>query len=316
MRGSSPRGPEFIAEAGKRVEAAKKVAEAVVAFVAELRAHQNEYIDVFSTNGKEVGKIVGEEIGREIRQELTSKTAAEIGKWVGFIIGRVMFEVIFLIVTEGLGMAGRAGKVGGEGCNIGARIGPRVERFFSGILGRIKSFWRARLGLRAAQEGALGGMAGSQWAHKFSAFWRTGEATPRLFSVAEVETWTAKIAARMKQLGIPEANIGVRGIAEESGKAFTATGTMRGGNLRGRGISVHGSVENPWPNFPEWNAASIDARIDAVIAHEWMEFNDLTHFETVELGPESTLPISPEGRKLLEATRKHGLGSEHLANEP
>jgi hypothetical protein len=118
----------------------------------------------------------------------------------------------------------------------------------------------------------------------------------------------------MKELGIPNRNIGIRGIPGESGEGFTAEGVTRGSNVRGRGISVHGSVVEDWADFPEWNKASIADRIDAIIAHEWI--NELTHWETVELVTESKLPISKNAQDLLAVMRKHGLGWKALEDTP
>jgi hypothetical protein len=164
----------------------------------------------------------------------------------------------------------------------------------------------------------VGAMAGPRSAEiKFADFWKSGEIEPRTFSATEIKEWTARITKRMKQLGIPKDNIGIRGVPDESGTAFNPVGQARGTNVRGKGISVHGSVEQPWKDFPEWNDATIETRIDAVIAHEWMEFNQLTHWETVELAIETKLPISKEAKQLLLAMAKRGgQGSEEvLINE-
>ena len=182
-----------------------------------------------------------------------------------------------------------------------------------------------RLAVEAAEEsvarylaregtGSGGAMAGPKAAA--SAFWTAGEITPRAFAEAERKAWTATIKGRMKELGIPNRNIGIRGIPGESGEGFTAEGVTRGSNVRGRGISVHGSVVEDWADFPEWNKASIADRIDAIIAHEWMEFNELTHWETVELVTESKLPISKNAQDLLAVMRKHGLGWKALEDTP
>jgi hypothetical protein len=159
----------------------------------------------------------------------------------------------------------------------------------------------------------IGKMAGTDVAA--DAFWTAGEVAPRQFTKAEEQAWTAKIADRMKKLGIPKENIGIRGIPGESGEAFTAKGSSRGANVRGRGISVHGNVEKDWVGFPEWNAASVDTRIDASIAHEWMEFNELTHWETVQLATESKLRISEEAKQLLAAMQKRGRGLDALIDK-
>jgi hypothetical protein len=171
---------------------------------------------------------------------------------------------------------------------------------------------KAEAKLAAAE---LGAMAGPKAAAK-SAFWRAGEITPRTFTAAETKALTDKIARRMKQLGIPEKNIGIRKFPGESGRSFHGIGNVAGLRVRGRGISVHGSVVMDWAGFPEWNAATVDTRIDAIIAHEWMEFNELSHWETVELATESKLPITKEAKELLSAMQKQGEGWKHVPTSP
>jgi len=156
-----------------------------------------------------------------------------------------------------------------------------------------------------AKEAGVGAMAGPRDA--VGAFWRAGEVEPRVAAAASKE-WTATVKGRMEALNIPKKYRGIRGIPGESGEAFTAEGTTRGGNVRGKGISVHGSVLEDWAGFPEWNKAAVIDRIDAVIAHEWMEFNELTHWESVELGVETNLPVSPKAKELLGVMQKKGLG--------
>jgi len=187
----------------------------------------------------------------------------------------------------------------------------------------------------------LGRMAGPDAVK--DAFWRAGVVTPRQFSEAEVKQWTAKIATRMKQLGIPEKNIGIKvrkyppgkpkkmigtsDIPGESGEAFNPRGMERGSNLRTvadqygveeGGISVHGSVFERWEGFDLWNAASTryEDRIDAIIAHEWMEFNELSHWETVELIEQSKLRISQTAKELLRHMKTQGKPLKALTEFP
>jgi len=134
----------------------------------------------------------------------------------------------------------------------------------------------------------------------------------------------------MKQLGIPEKNIGSKvkkfepgkpktmtGIsrdAEGFGDAFEPMGRKRGSNTRSfadqyqveeGGISVQGSVFEPWKDFELWNNAPVDDRIDAIIAHEWMEFNGLSHWESVELIGQN-LQISKKAKEILQFMKKMG----------
>ena len=179
------------------------------------------------------------------------------------------------------------------------------------------ALYLARWGTRETMEivgaevaGAMSGPKGGTGA--FWKFWRAGVTEAKEFTGAEAKQWTATIKKRMKELGIPNKNIGIRGISDESGEAFTAFGCSRGSNVRGRGISVHGNVMKDWEGFPEWNAAAIPDRIDAIIAHEWMEFSkELSHFEVVELAPDRSfqrLRITKRAQELLAAMRKKGSG--------
>jgi hypothetical protein len=272
-------------------------------------------------NAKAIGRTLGDELGREITEQTANKSAGELCEWAGRLVGLVLFEVIMQIATDlvGIGVV-QGAKWIGEGASMVGRLLPRLKPLFT-ALEDLKTVLRAKLGklVRATEATEeVGGMAGTRWARarKFAEFWKAGEAAPPVFSAAQVDQKTAQIAARMKQLGIPERHIGIRGFPGESGKAFTPSGRLRGGNVRGRGISVHGSVESPWPGFKAWNEADIPTRTDAVIAHEWMEFNDLTHWETVELAEQSKLPISSEAKNLLKAMVEKGLGPAHLVNEP
>jgi hypothetical protein len=160
-----------------------------------------------------------------------------------------------------------------------------------------------------AKEGvdSVGAMAGPRTAA--NEFWEAGNALkPSQFSRTQRRVWAAAIKKRMTDLGIPKDNIGIHGVVDESGEAFAPDGLTRGGNVPGKGISVHGNVIENWAGFPEWDAANIDDRIDAIIAHEWMEFNGgLTHLETVEAAPWSGLAITKKARELLVVMRKNGV---------
>lgn len=194
---------------------------------------------------------------------------------------------------------------------LGARLAIRaaaemVERRAALILAR----WGAEETAEVVGE-VTGAMAGPKGAGgKFADFWKAGVTQPRAFSEIDVKRWTQAFKQRMLDLGIPEENIGIRGIVNESGEAFSPKLGERGANCRGRGISVHGNVFDDWAGFPEWNAAGIFDRAEAVIAHEWMEFNGMSHFKAVELatGRFQELPITRTAHELLGVMRKKGLG--------
>lgn len=182
---------------------------------------------------------------------------------------------------------------------------------------------------RAEARGVVlrGAMAGPEETAKLAAkaFWDASRAAPKQLSEAQVDYWTKWTANRMKQLGIPEKNIGCevkkfrvgkpkKMIGEpsklpgDSGKAFNPMGTERGSNLRNfvedglvheGGISVHSSVFQPWKDFEIWNKAAIEDRIEAIIAHEWLEFNGLSHELAVARFEQSTLNISKKAKEIL-----------------
>jgi hypothetical protein len=201
------------------------------------------------------------------------------------------------------------------------------------------------LGMEAAEaalrRGAMSGPeraeAKTAWQKLKQEFWEAGNAPPkRTFTTEEAAKLNKRISDRMTELGIPKKNQGagirrlppkgeeappgtkgMKPFMDESGKPFNPTGSTRGGNMRSgsfdpkyggteSGISVHGNVFDDWKGFELWNKADVADRIDATIAHEWSEFNGLTHWETVQELPETKLAISPRARALTRYMRMMG----------
>jgi hypothetical protein len=196
---------------------------------------------------------------------------------------------------------------------------------------------RVRRELVGAMSGPEQAEARTAWQKLKQQFWDAGKVSPsKQFSKDLAKEWNDKIANRMRELGIPKKNQGagnkiippgaktpkgkVYPVGDEFGEAFNAPGRSRGGNVRSGpppeplyggsegGISVHGNVFDRWEGFDLWNDPSTDIwdRIDAIIAHEWSEFNGLSHFETVELVSETKLAIRPRARELLREMAKWG----------
>jgi hypothetical protein len=194
---------------------------------------------------------------------------------------------------------------------------------------------RVRRELVGAMTGPEQAEARTAWQKLKQKFWDAGNVPPRRqFSADEAKQLNKRIADRMKELGIPKKNVGAgskmippgakqpRGkpflIEGENGKAFNPSGNTRGGRIRSTlideyggaegGISIHGNVFDPWEGFDLWNDPTtlVEDRIDATIAHEWMEFNGLSHWETVEQVTNTTLPIRPRARELLGEMAKWG----------
>jgi hypothetical protein len=120
-------------------------------------------------------------------------------------------------------------------------------------------------------------------------------------SIARLQT---AITNRMIALGIPrEKALGFWPYPPRGGGMADV-----GSNIAGVGIRVERQVLGAMENWPEWNSASLPARVDAVIAHEWSEFNELAggagaeaaHNASVRAGASTGLRISAEARKLLE----------------
>jgi hypothetical protein len=139
------------------------------------------------------------------------------------------------------------------------------------------------------------------------------------------------IAARMRQLGIPEDMIGLRGLPGiEEGRAFVRfPDTQIGGNLNPavnpawrRGIALdHGVLDTAHPtmcNVPAWRQSTtvLRDRVDATIIHEYFEATltpppeltgvgriDWLHKEAIRLAPDTTLPITERAREILRQYR-------------
>jgi len=140
------------------------------------------------------------------------------------------------------------------------------------------------LGLRAPAPAVRGAMIGE------------GYIATRPISAGSAARLNGALANRMQALGIPEENIG---IPQYGGQAYHAGGNTVGGNIQGVGINVDSGVLQPIEGWEAWNNAPLSVRADAVIAHEWAEFNGATHAEALQLAPNTSLPIRPESRALL-----------------
>jgi hypothetical protein len=107
----------------------------------------------------------------------------------------------------------------------------------------------------------------------------------------------------MRAVGVPEDAIGIFGE-----RGFNPSGTQGGTNVMGEGIDIDAAILNDIEGFEAWNNASLEARVDAVTAHEYAEFLGATHDQAVATAADSSLNISPAGRALLRADRVRRLG--------
>jgi hypothetical protein len=114
------------------------------------------------------------------------------------------------------------------------------------------------------------------------------------------EGWVRR---RMKQLGIPDDQIGERG-ADGQRYAFDPNGRQGGANSTG--VVVDSGVLNPellkgrkgGRIYPRVSARD---RADAIIAHEYEELRHGSHAEALKNAAKTKLPISDEARRLCRA---------------
>jgi hypothetical protein len=117
----------------------------------------------------------------------------------------------------------------------------------------------------------------------------------------QVRRLTAQVERRMAELGIPRRYRGIRG-DPSTPRGFDPHLADIGSNMadmRFGGINVGAGILRPPPEHSYYLLQSIEARIDAAIAHEWLEFRGLTHAEAVAAGPSTSLNILPAARILL-----------------
>lgn len=181
-----------------------------------------------------------------------------------------------------------------------------------------------RLEVRASEERAIGGMASGGYQSEG----RIIDFTNRHF-----EEFERSVYNRMRALGIPDEEIGIRNYPGGGEGAFTRfPETQIGGNIntsvfpnqpRGLGLD-HGILDGEHPmmyGVPSWKNAKLSDRVDAAIAHEYLEASltpppELSgieavkwlHEEGLRRAPYTTLPISSRAREILiEYRRAMGL---------
>lgn len=122
-----------------------------------------------------------------------------------------------------------------------------------------------------------------------------------------IEAYTQK---RMRELGIPEHSIGAPDY-ERGGtrRAFLPNESKGGTNDFAGRLYVDSGVLNPALNAEEngpeaaslWIKSRLRDRIDAVIAHEYVEGRGLPHDQVVERVGGTGLPISDNARRILRS---------------
>jgi RHS repeat-associated protein len=154
------------------------------------------------------------------------------------------------------------------------------------------------------------GMAGAKAATETSGAMADGVNVPltKTISPGSTARLTKAIENRMSALKVPIGTI------KEPVKVGNKT--IIRGNQRSRGfvpdqnnvglndpagISIDAGILENAPNWPEWNKAKLNTRVDAVIAHEWAEFTGLSHIDAVKFGAETVLKISEAARELLRS---------------
>jgi hypothetical protein len=117
------------------------------------------------------------------------------------------------------------------------------------------------------------------------------------------------VQERMRQLGIPERQIGVRSRERNYRRVAFIPSEGDGGGITRDGINVDSGVLNPQLNAEEigpsasaiWEQARLRDRIDAVIAHEYEESLAGTHEGAEMRAADTALPISDNARRILRA---------------
>lgn len=137
-------------------------------------------------------------------------------------------------------------------------------------------------------------------------------ADPVEHAIRSADEWAdvaeAYIQKRMRELGIPEQQIGAPDHERSSVRHAFLPGETKGGtNDFAARLFVDSAVLNPELNAKEigpeasklWEESCLRDRIDAVIAHEYEEARGIPHEEVVERAPETALPIGDKARKIL-----------------
>ncbi len=113
----------------------------------------------------------------------------------------------------------------------------------------------------------------------------------------------------MKKLGIHDDRIGAT--IRLRWRAFFPEEMDGGGNSPGGFHNLDAGLFNDdlWQDYgpkadQAWRRASVETRAMAVLAHEEIEGRDYTHEETVEMAPDTALPISHAARELLRIIRE------------
>jgi hypothetical protein len=113
---------------------------------------------------------------------------------------------------------------------------------------------------------------------------------------------------RMRELGIHEHEIGAPDYRRGGQKhAFLPDEMIGGSNGTGRRLFVDSGALNPHLNAQAigptasiiWAKSRLRDRIDAIIAHEHLEAQDIPHDEVVQRAPDTELPIGENARKIL-----------------
>ncbi len=110
---------------------------------------------------------------------------------------------------------------------------------------------------------------------------------------------------RIDQLGIPHEKNGERH-PRIKGKWRSFVPEERTGGFILKGITVNSGVLNPdliksQKGARIWPMARLRDRIDAIIAHEWIEHDLRDHEAALKAAPKTDLPISDEARRILRA---------------
>lgn len=149
------------------------------------------------------------------------------------------------------------------------------------------------------------------------------------FATRYAEDLNRAVGRRMRELGVPEAMVGIRGYPGlDEGPFVRFPFTQIGGNMnphlvpgRQAGIALdHGVLDTAHPEMakaPSWARSKLRARVVAAIVHEYVEATlrpppplaaraavNWLHGEAIRRAPATGMPITPGARHILTEYRQ------------
>lgn len=132
-----------------------------------------------------------------------------------------------------------------------------------------------------------------------------GVGLPRELTPAEHADGKAIAERVAEKLGIPPSARGLPNYpGYGSGHVFSPQGDSLGSNVQTIGAEVHGHIFFSVPGWDAWNSATPEERAEAILWHEWQEFNGATHTEALSAGESGDHGLSPGASAILGSFRQ------------